>query len=226
MSDLKVISYNLDANPEAQKLIHSCTVYEYNLEFIGKGHGFRDFRQLKIDLLLEELGKVSEEYVMFTDGLDSWFLRRDAMRVFKTFKKPVVVSGNRDDYPATNLYTPKEYPEAPTSFRYICSSQFMGKTSDVIKVLSIIRDNYAGMTDQEGWNYCYAKGLIDVVVDHECRLFLNMTGVDPKELDEDFQLEETQRVPVSIHFGGPKGNDPNAINMAKLYDKWRLQHEN
>lgn len=222
---LKVISYNFDNNRDGERLVHSCAAYGYNMSWVGQGQGFKNFRQAKLDLLLEELMKVEEDYVMFTDGLDSWFLRDDAMKVFKTFKSPVVVSGNRDHYPVTDIYKVEEFPEAPTSFRFICSSQFMGETQQVINTIRIIQGTYGGFTDQEGWNMCVVRGTIPAVIDYKCKLFLNMTGVKPEELDDNFKLKETKIVPVSIHFGGPKGGDPNALNMVKFYEKWRTQHE-
>lgn len=223
MNSLKVVSYNLDNSPDSIKLIKSSQFYGYDLEFIGQGNGFRNFRQLKLDLLLSELENVKSDFVMFTDGLDSWFLRDDALKVFKTFNSPVVISGNRDWYP-----TPEsEYtmPESPTTFRFVCSSQFIGETKAVIDSLNVIRNTYAGFTDQEGWNLCIAKGLIPAVIDYKCKLFLNMTGVNPNELDDDFRLKETKNIPVSIHFGGPKGDDPNNKNMKDIFEKWRLKNE-
>jgi len=219
VSQLKVVSFNLDNNPEGEKLVKSAQFYGYNLSFIGQGQGFKNFRQLKIDLLLSELENVKERFVMFTDGLDSWFLSKDILKLYKDFNSLVVVSGNRDWYPAQE--SDYIYPESPTSFRYICSSQFIGETKAVIHTLETIRDNYAGFTDQEGWNVCYSKGLIPAVIDHSCKLFLNMTGVFPEELDDRFVLKETGIRPASIHFGGPKGDDPNNTNMKNLFEKWR-----
>lgn len=217
----KVITYNLDNNPDGHRLAESCQKYGYDLALIGQGHGFKNFRQLKIDLLLQELMMVKEDFVMFTDGLDSWFLRDDILKLYKKFKSPVVISGNRDHYPASNLY--RDYPKANTSFRFICSSQFIGETKEVIGALALIQHHYSGMTDQEGWNALYANKLLpNTVIDHECRLFLNMTQVDLKELDPKFKLKETGNIPASIHFGGPKGGDPNYQNMLDMFEKWRF----
>ena len=212
-----VVSYNFDNSIEGHKLADTCTKYGYKLKMLGEGHSFINFRQAKIDLLISELNEIKDSIIMFTDGLDSWFLSDKLEETYKKyFNNRVVVSGNRDHYPYTQLYAPKEYPIAPTSFRFICSSQFIGRRSKVIKVLETIRDNWDGITDQEGWNYCYAKRLIDIDIDYNCRLFLNMTNVNINELNSHV-LKETGIKPCSIHFGGAKGDSPNGIAMRKYW---------
>lgn len=221
MNNFKVVSYNLDNSPESYRLIESCNRYGYDLSFIGQGHGFRDFRQLKLDLLIEEISKVKQRFVMYTDGLDSWFLRDDILNIYKKYyNNKVVISGNRDMYPVSELYN--DLPESPTSFKYTCSSQFMGETMAVLESLNIIRELYGGYVDQEGWNlYINTKPVLpEAVIDYECRLFLNMTQVEENELDSEFRLAETSNIPASIHFGGPKGSDPNYIKMMNLYERW------
>lgn len=220
MKELKVISFNFDNNPEAGKLIESAKRFDYDLEFVGQGVGFTNFRQSKIDLLLEELKKIENPYVMFTDGLDSWFLRNDILEKFLLFKSEIVVSGNRDHYPSTDLYKLEEYPESPTSFRYICSSQFIGKTEFLIKFIETMQKEYLGFTCQEGWNYMAIKYQGSFQIDYNCELFLNMTNVQNSELDENFMLKETGNIPCSIHYGGPKGNSPNGLAMAEMWQKY------
>lgn len=214
---LLVVSYNFDKNVDGEKLEESCVRFGYGFKWIGVGKGFVNFRQAKIDLLLEELGKINHEYVVFTDGLDSWFLKPNILKIYKKMTDKVVVSGNRDHYPVTDLYRLDEIPESPTSFRFICCSQFIGKTKDVINIIRIIRDSWSGFTDQEGWHYCLAKGLIDIEIDYYCKLFLNMTKVKMNELTKDFRLKETKFKPASVHFGGPKGGDENYTNMNNFY---------
>lgn len=214
---LKVISFNFDNNPDSHKLATSANKYGYNLSFVGNGHSFKDFRAAKIDLLLNEIKGVKEKYVMYTDGLDSWFLRGDILKEYKKFNSPIVISGNRDHYPSTNLYT--KYPEAPTSVRYICSSQIIGTKESLVQALELMQNEYKGFTDQEGWNLLYVKKMVKMKIDHSCKLFLNMTNVLENEISN-FVFNETKSRPCSIHFGGPKGGSPNAILMNKMYNRW------
>ncbi len=213
----KVVTFNFDMNIEGHKLAESCVKYGYDLEVLGQGKPFINFRQAKLELLIEELEKLEEEYVMYTDGLDSWFLRPNILNAYKKYNADVVVSANRDHYPATKLY--EGYPKGKTSFVYICSSQIIGRRVEVIKTLRTIMTKYEGYTDQEGWNYCYVKGFINVVVDGNCGLFLNMTNVSKNELDDKFTLLETGNIPYAIHFGGAKGNSPNAEMMRYFWNK-------
>lgn len=224
MNDLLVVSCNMMNPQDAHMLVKSCEVYGYPLQFYGHHGGFYNFRQIKIDMLLDILKGVHSEYVMYTDAFDSWFLKPNILEIYKTFDKPVVVSGNKDHYPHTTLYT--GFPEALTSFRYICCSQFIGPTDKVIQTIETIRDKWSGHTDQEGWHYCYVNGWIDAEIDHYCKLFLNMTRVTLDDIDVtgNIRLKETNIEPASIHFGGPKGGDPNEINMKRVYEIWRSRN--
>lgn len=215
---LKVVSYNFDNNPAAEKLVRSCQVYGYDLSFIGVGQGFKNFRQAKIELLLSELKNVDATHIMYTDGLDSWFLRDDLFDVYDKYFSGVVISGNRNHYPSSDLYD--FYPISESSFQYICSSQFIGPKEELISILELMLRVYQGYTDQEGWNLLYARNLAHITVDDQCRLFLNMTNVSMDEVTDTFLLKETRKRPCSIHFGGPKGDDPNAIMMTNLYELW------
>jgi hypothetical protein len=221
-NELLVVTMGMGDQNNAFRLKHSCEVYGYELAFYGSDQSFRDFRQTKIDLLLEFLYTVKHKYVMYTDAWDSWFLRGDILEVYKkNFVETVVVSGNRDHYPATNLYSVDDFPLSyTTSFGYICCSQFIGPTKKVIKVLEEIREYYQGYIDQEGWHYCYVNVLADFMIDKQCELFLNMTDVDERELSFGLYLQETGNKPCSIHFGGGKGESSNAQLMNKIYSYW------
>lgn len=210
MNKLLVVYFNFDSNPEESRLLETASKFGYEIRKIGEGKSFINFRQAKIDVLLEDLHKVEHEYVCFTNGLDSWFLNGDLFKTYKKyFKNKVVVSGNRDHYPSSDLYDISEFPETK-DFRYICCSQFIGKTKDVIKTIETIRDSWNGFTDQEGWHYVYVKGLSNIEIDHKCRLFLNMTNVGLEEL--------TNFSPCSIHWGGPKSDSPNGIAMREAWE--------
>lgn len=226
--NLSVITYSSMGQTIARKLVESCRDFDYNLSFIGADVWFKDFRQIKINLVLEELKKIETEYTMYTDAPDSWFLRGDFLKVYKThFKDQVVVSGNRDHYPVTQLYDMVKAEElfpAESSFRFVCSSQFVGPTKMLIELFEVMRDQYEGLVDQEAWHFVRVNNLYPYVIDTQCRLFLNMTGVYPEEV-ENWVIKETKQKPCSIHFGGPKGDSPNGKMMEYFYDLWRARPE-
>lgn len=199
-------------------LVNSCSIYQYDLEY--HDFNFQNFRQFKIDHILEYLRNSTDEIIMYTDALDSWFLRDDVLKVYKKyFKNKVVISANRDHYPVSDLYT--DFPETDeSSFKFICSSQFIGERKKLIALFETMQQAYAGYVDQEAWHLLKAKGLADFEIDHKCRLFLNMTQVSADELTDDWMLKETKVRPCSIHFGGAKGDSPNAIMMREMYQKW------
>jgi hypothetical protein len=220
MDKLLVLGLNMSEPTMASMLVKSCQTYNYNLDFYGQGISFRDYRQAKIDLLLEALKQRTEKYIMVTDGHDSWMLNNNIFPKFKAMKAPIVISGNRDHYPATELYTEFMYPEAPTSFKYICSSQMIGERLALINAFEIIQERYKGFTDQEAWNAARCFDWFDFVIDYKCQLFLNMTNVDTEELNEEFKLKETNSKPCSIHFGGAKSDSPNGIAMRSTFQNW------
>lgn len=204
----------------ADMLATSASRYGYNLDL--RNFPFRDFRQFKIDFLSEYFANITTEYAMYTDALDSWFLRPDILKVYKRYyKDKIVVSANRDHYPVTDLYvaTEESFPSI-TSLRFTCSSQFIGRSKDLAAFLEKMKTAYAGLTDQEGWHVMRAHKVADFEIDNKCRLFMNMTGIKKEEITDDWRFTETKTKPCSIHFGGAKGGDPNAQLMSYFYDKW------
>lgn len=207
----------------AFRLIETCRQYNYPLVFIGKDVWFKNFRQIKIDLILDALKTIDAEYTMYSDAPDSWILCPDLFTIYKQFfAEKIVVSANRDHYPETNLYQGLPFSKH-TSFRFVCSSQFIGPTQKLIAFFETMRREYLGFVDQEGWNYLHVNKIADFDIDYYCRLFLNMTQVFPEEITEDFQLKETGTYPASIHFGGAKGDSPNGVLMAQFYEKFLLR---
>lgn len=198
----------------------SCERYSYPLSFYSVER-FLGFRHMKLDALTRHLKTLNTDLVMYTDSTDSWFLKPNIEEIYKdNFNNQVVVSGNRDHYPHTTLYS--DFPESPTSMRYICCSQFIGPLDKVISTLETISTKWVhGDTDQEGWHYCHTNAYIDIEIDHYCKLFLNMTNVGIEELTTDFKFVETNTYPASIHFGGPKGNSPNGIMMKNKFEEWK-----
>lgn len=221
MRNLTVITYSSMGEDVAFKLKASCEKFNYNLEFIGKDEWFRDFRQIKIDLILKVLKNIHTKYVCYTDAPDSWFLRGDILSVYKKNfpMNQIVVSGNRDHYPETTLYDFKDtdFPQ-DSSFRFICSSQFIGTTKELINFFEVMQREYQGTVDQEGWHYLFAKKLYPFEIDSRCKLFLNMTNVNIDELGIGFFLKETGVIPCAIHFGGAKGESPNGLAMIKAWE--------
>jgi len=225
MSDFLIITPDFGGRANATKLVTSCEYHGLELAFYGQAKWFRDYRQVKIDSILEYLPNVKHKYVMFTDAWDSWILKNNLFNVYKcNYWNRVVVSGNRDHYPATDLYDMTKFPEAPTSLRHICSSQFIGPREKIIELLTVMKETYKGTTDQEGWHLLYVNRMVDMVIDHQARLFLNMTNVNQEEVDESWVYQETKIKPCSIHFSGPKGGDPNAQKMEFFYEKWRREN--
>lgn len=222
--DLLVCSFSSMGKDSAQKLVESCSRYGYNLDY--QDFPFQNFRQFKIDSMLDYLKSVNNEHVMYTDATDTWFLRKNIFNVYRNHfgEDAIVVSGNRDHYPQTQLYDmtkEDEYFSSHTSFRFICSSQFIGPRLKLIELFTIMQKEYQGMVDQEGWHYIKVKNLYPFHIDKDCRLFLNMTQVRPDEVDQFFRLKETWKFPCSIHFGGPKGADLNAIAMSEMFGRWQ-----
>jgi len=217
---LSIVSCKSFGAHTAEMLETSCAKYGLNLNFYEIGQ-FVGFRQMKLDRLIPYLKSLNSELVMYTDSTDSWILNPNIEQIYKdNFDGKVVVSGNRDHYPHTNLYS--SFPEAPTSMRYICCSQFIGPREKVINTLETIQSKWTfGDTDQEGWHYCFVNGWGEINIDYYCKLFLNMTNVSLDEITPDLIFKETGNKFASWHFGGPKAGSENGLNMKKAYEMWK-----
>lgn len=213
-----ILTCNNESEERTRRLQASCNKYGYKLVTFGQGLKYRSWRQAKVDQLILELDSIDSEIVCYTDGWDSWMLRPGLIRVFKGLKTPLLVSANRDLYPSSDKYG--TFPDSPTSFKYICAGGFIGYRKSLINALQRLTDLSDSENDQELWNIAWSKGILDMKVDHECKIFLNMTNVDKDELYFDnkrLTLKETRTRPFIIHFSGPKGNSPNAENMSYFW---------
>lgn len=220
MSDL-VISLNMGRPEQAEMLRHTAARFGYDLEFFGQGQTFTDFRQAKMGLVLDTLRSATTDYVAFTDSWDSWFIRKGLFDKFRRTGKDFIMSTNRDHYPDSKLYI--VYPPSFTSFRFLCSSQFIGKREVLIEAFEKMIEGYDGYTDQEGWNWYYVTNQSPKLTpDYYCDLFLNFTNVEPQEF-VDGVLKETLSTPCAIHFGGPKGDSPNGRMMQYFKDLYANQ---
>lgn len=218
-----ILTCNMDSPDKIEKLAKSCDLNGYTLTTYGNGVWFKDYRQAKIDLLLEALKNISNKYVCYVDGWDSWMLRPGIVSKFLYMDSPIVIAGNRSHFPDTELYDLENYPESPTSFKYVCSSQFIGYRKELIKAFEMLKEYYVGYTDQEAWNFAHVHKLFEFQVDHRCQLFLNMTDVENKETFYNgtrLVIKETMTQPFNIHFGGPKGDSPNGQMMNLMYAQY------
>lgn len=206
------------------RLRESCDFYNLDFDYFGKGLPWEGSRISKAERMISYLKDIEHEYVLFTDGWDSWMLADEdsIMRKFKKFDKPVVACGHPFCYPYKEIGD--QFPDAPTRFKYICAGQFMGERKTLIDVLYKVVQQ-GGWSDQGAWNRAFANGSIreEVAIDYGCDLFLTASDFGIEDLffrsGKIFYME-TGKAPIGIHFGGPKGGSSIEVNMNKTYDVW------
>ena len=237
MSNLLVTTACLWDNPEpVAKLEESCEYLGLDFSYYGIKTVFTNWKQAKVDLLIDHLINDNHDYVLFTDGFDSWMLKgeEDIMDNFNSFRKEIVISAEQNCYPL-NQYI-EQFPPTATSFRYPCAGQFMGEREALLKALTLLKTRYMNMdfggegtahkhNDQTLWQAAYLENRLSLALDDTCRLFLSAGSLKI----EDFSMtngelkinEPNTYAPCSVHFNGPKGGSTPEVNMNLIYDIYK-----
>lgn len=239
---LLVISYSTSFFAEPQ--LHVCTVASYKSKGLHQLLGSCERNHIKIDILgmglpyngnSEKLIYVREyvknlpndDIVLFVDAFDVLFLEgKDAiLRKFFTMKKPFVISVEKTCAPYKQLAD--QFPESPTSFRYLNSGTYIGYVwaiKDILDDLGEIKHNVR--SDQGILTMHYLAHPEKYFFDYYCELFLPVMDVKEAELLVDvnnFAVKclETGRNTSIIHGNGQRGR----ILYQRLYDYLFLKIE-
>ncbi len=208
-----------DHTNQTRHLKNSCDRHGIKHVSYGMNERWYNWQEAKVEKLIPFLKSIDDEIILFSDGFDSLMLKdeKSIMRAYKTFESDIVIAANRSSYPAIHL---KDEFDDVTSFRYLCSGQYIGKREAIIKALQILDKYCIRGSDQSGWSQLFANGEADLALDVYCQLFLTMALVDIEELKKTkrgYRLKETGTYPRGIHFGGPKGGSPNGLAMDEFY---------
>lgn len=220
---------------QIEKLRYSCKKNGIDFGYYGIRVRYTNWKEAKVDQLIDYLRTDDHEIVMFTDGFDSFVMQdeRTILDKFDDIRSPIVLSAERDYYPDIGLGN--KFKKSETSFRYPCAGGFIGYRMNIINALELMRSRYMNYdlggdnnkhktNDQTLWQLAVIEDILPIKLDTCCEIFLNMNGIEDRELITfafPFIFKETDSRPAVLHFNGPKGGSPMEKNMELIFNKYK-----
>ena len=225
--------------PEAESwrslwhLCQSAVSQDRWLHVMGVGTRLVNLYEAKVVRLREYIAALCEEYVLFTDGKDSFLAggEDEVLEEFERMGTDCVVSMERGSCPVWDGEWMSAFPRVADARHFPNSGGWMGTKAGVLRVLDRCRELYALMArgalpgglrrwqkfagalmsmDQGLFQLCYLEGSLEG--DLESRIFFTELGRAACPLAErlDFylsngrlQVKATGATPPVIHFPGP-----------------------
>lgn len=195
-----------------EQLLHSCRYFDIQIDVLGMDQPFRGLSE-KFLLVEEYIRKLDDkDIVLFVDAYDTLFLEgtENILNKFYKMEAPFVISVERYCWPYRDRW--KEFPEGPTSFRYINTGTYIGYVYQLRQIFKELAPIYAGQIDQGIMTLHYFKNPDLYTFDSTCTLFMPMAGMARCEIVIDqkaFNVTcvETGTTPSIIHGNG--GSKPH-----------------
>ena len=215
-----------DNTDQINKLMESCKKFNLGFVVYGLKKEFKSWGQVKLKDLSNVITDLSKdyEYILYTDGFDSWALESEKSILFKfdLLNCDILLGGELNPFPA-NAH---KY-EVNGKFPYICAGTFMGKSKKLAVVLQVLTEKYYSDNDQESWALFLSdlpeNSKFKIKIDTNADIFLNTNNLlesDIEFFDNKIFSPLTHTHPSIIHFNGPKGGSKNEELMYKIYNKW------
>lgn len=215
-----------DNDEQIYKLKESCKKFNLKLTVYGLKREFRSWGQVKLKDLSEVVSDLSSEYeyILYTDGFDSWALDSEKSILFKfgLLDCDILIGGELSPFPAEA----HDY-EPVGKFPFLCAGTFMGKSKKLAVVLQVLNEKYYSENDQESWALFLSElpenTEFKIKIDKNADIFLNTNNLDDTEIEffnNKLFSPLTHTHPSIIHFNGPKGGSKNEELMNKIYNKW------
>ncbi len=205
------------------------------LNVFGVGERYKNHFSAKINRMRQWLAALPAQYnhVLYLDGRDTVLIQplEHICREFNAIGSPIVVSAEGSCYPVRGPEWRERFPAHPTGRRWINAGIWMGRREALLAGLRQLDELYAGLlpsrplpghedllpyrrhitNDQFLWQAGYLKRIFRMHVDHEARLFGNVTCSDQRiPINRDFQFEDGKVIvratgarPGVLHFSGP-----------------------
>lgn len=187
-----------------QQLLDSCVRQGITLDVLGMGQPFEGWAHkfIYVRKYLEELPDT--DVVLFVDAYDALILAPPE-RILKTFldmKTSFVVSAEKYLYPYPERKL--EFPQGPTSFKYINSGVYIGYVGYIKQLFKKLSPFKEKDDDQGLLILHYLKHPKELALDRHCELFLNTYGLEADDLIIDTQKRsircvETGTTPCVVH---------------------------
>lgn len=182
----------------------------------NKRFGLGDKPKLLRKAILDKA--INTEYIIFADCYDLVFAGspEEIMEMFKTFDSPFVCSAEKNCFPGDLR---DQFPESPTSYRYLNSGFIVAETEAMLAVLESMNldnvpDDYwdpqkncmIHINDQFQYMQEFIKQPVKMVLDYKQVLSNTMHDVALDELDLNNSLgimnRETGKFPLTFHLNG------------------------
>ena len=180
--------YNGATQP-IQTWMSSCEILGLDYGYYGLSEGWSSTKRIKIDLALEHLRGIEGqyEYVLYADGADS-FLLADEREILMTYRilqgedDKIFLSGNHECWPDPKLAD--LFPIHVGRWRFPSPGCWMAPLELALETLSRLQHTTHN-NDTPAWQDFCLENPDEWLVDHQCQLFWNLSGVYPKggELD-------------------------------------------
>jgi len=221
--DYLVLSAGTNNNDALDRFEKSCKTYGHPYKILGlnsiwkggdmaKGPGGGQ----KINLLKNELLSWSNEelnkIIMFTDSYDV-VITSNKNEIFEKYNKLInnsdnciVFSGEISCWPNADLAN--SYPNSPTKIKYLNSGGFIGKASNILKILETEIEDYE---DDQGYytmKFLNQTNGIKILLDYYCEIFQTLNGCT-QDIDILFTKSRVKNkifgtLPCVIHGNGPE----------------------
>ncbi len=212
---MRVVTACLWANTEPINMLQeSCFYYGLKLNVYGVGERFVNWKEAKVDKLIEILTALDDDIVLFTDGFDSFIIRPEQEIVdrYRAYNTPVLLSAEKSMYPLSEY---SDHFNADSEYRFPCAGGFMGDRKKIIDILNTLKTKYMNYdipekhNDQALWVAYMVENGKDVKLDTLCKVFHPVsTGIPNMDT-------------CILHFNGPKGGSDIEKNQYKYFEQWR-----
>lgn len=161
---------------------------------------------------------ITSDLIIFADCFDLVFADSPYKIIerYKEFNAPFVCSSEKNCFPADFK---DQFPEAPTSYKYLNSGFIVAETEAMLTVLESmdlenVPDDYYDpekgcsihFNDQRYYQEAFVKQPVKMVLDYKQELSQTLCEVSLDELDfsgERIRNKETDSQPLTFHFNGP-----------------------
>jgi hypothetical protein len=191
-------------NKGLDQLLESCKRHAISIDVLGFGKKFRGFSE-KLLLMQDYLKTLpDDDIVLFVDAYDVLFLadQKTILDTFLKMHKPFVISGDKGCFPFRELGD--QFPESPTSFRYLNAGGYIGYVGHIRKLIHDLAPFQAEDDDQGLMLKHFLKHPEAYSIDHACKLFLTTATLTEKDILIDKKhgsvtCVETHTKPCIVH---------------------------
>ena len=180
-------------NFPARRLINSCEKFGYNLHLYGQRETFSNWYEVKVVRLLEELKTLDDEYVIYADAADTWFIKPPMfIEDLLDYSGRIVISSETQCYPDSS-FAPT-FAHIPGAYKYPCAGLFVGEREYIIDWLEYFKTLDFGTNDQAYWIYVLALNDedVDIDIDFGCDFFQTMANYGSNDMPR----------ACALHFNG------------------------